>query len=179
LPSARSISGHAGWNLRVRGNYRKAYPGQKTTITSQGYSERQDDGWDRLAADLSRDWLDPESRTWSHTTSRTVHYTDAVTSFNGPIVRPGATGVAADALPDGRTRQIVYLAPGAKAGDRYVAGHQDVIALVEKTEKIQEFALDFPIPIEALGTALLDTALAPRRTCGGALCIDHRRHLPR
>lgn len=148
-----------GWNQRIRGNYRKAYPGQKTKTTSQGYSERQDDGWDRLSADFSREWLDPETRTLSRTTSRELSYTDGATKFNGPVVRPGADGVAAEALPDGRTRQVVYLAPGTQSSDRYIAGKPDVIALVEQTEKIQEFALDFAIPIEAVGTSFLDKAL--------------------
>ncbi len=148
-----------GWNRRVRGNYRKAYPGQKTTTLSQGYTERQDDGWDRQSADLSRDWLDPETRTWSRTASRELAYTDAGTQCNGPVVRAGASSIPAEAMPDGRTRQVVYLAPGTQPSDRYVAGKQDVIALVERTEKIQEYALDFPVPVEVLGTALLDTVL--------------------
>lgn len=148
-----------GWNRRVRGNYRKAYPGQKTTTLRQGFSERKDDGWDRSAADLSRDWMDPESRTWSRTTSREVSYTDAGTQLSGPVERPGASGIAEELLPDGRSRQVVYLAPGAQPSDRYITGKPDVIALVEKTEKIQEFALDFPVPVEAINSALLDAAL--------------------
>jgi hypothetical protein len=69
-----------GWNQRVRGSYRKAYPGQRTVTNSHGYSDRQDDGWDRLSADLSRHQLDPDRRTWTQTTSRSV-YNDAVTSL--------------------------------------------------------------------------------------------------
>jgi hypothetical protein len=148
-----------GWNKRVRGSYRKAYSGQKTVTNSSGYSERQDDGWDRLAADFSRDRLDPDQRTWSSVTSREVRYNDATTTFEGPVVRPGATGLAAELMPDGTTRQTAYLAPGAAATDRYQLGKQDVIALVEKTEKIQEFALDFAVPVEVLGDALLHQAL--------------------
>lgn len=153
------IPGMQGWNRRIRGNYRKAWPGQKTVANSHGYAERQDDGWDRVAADFSRDELDPESRTWYRITSREVTYTDAGSDFDGPAVRPGASGLGSETMPDGTTRQVVYLAPGAKASDRYVSGKQDVIALVERTEKIQEFALDFPVPREAIGTTLLDAAL--------------------
>jgi hypothetical protein len=148
-----------GWNQRIRGNYRKAYPGQQTKTTSQGYSERKDDGWDRLAADFSRDWLDPETRTLSTVTAREVSYNDGGQKLTGTVVRPGATGVPSEQLPDGRTRQIVYLQPGTQASNRYVSGQQDVIALCEHTEKIQEFALDFPIPIEAVGTAFLDKCI--------------------
>jgi len=161
----------SGWNQRVRGSYRKAYPGQKTVTNSHGYAERQDDGWDRLAADFSRDRLDPDLRTWSHVTSREVRYNDASTTFEGPIVRPGAIGSAAEQMPDGSTRQTVYLAPGASASDRYVSGKQDVIALVEKTEKIQEYALDFPVPVEVLGSALMDTVLGTTADAWGRTSV--------
>jgi len=160
-----------GWNQRVRGSYRKAYPGQHTTTNSHGYSERHDDGWDRLAADFSRDYLDPDTRTWAHTTSRVVGYNDGSTTFEGPINRPGGVGLGAEVLPDGNTRQVVYLSPGAVATDRYVSGKQDVIALVEKTEKIQEFALDFPIPVEVIGTAFMDQALGTTADAWGRTTV--------
>jgi hypothetical protein len=148
-----------GWNQRVRGNYRKAYPGQQTKTTSQGYAERKDDGWDRLASDMSRDWMDPETRTLSKVNAREVAYNDGGQRLTGTVVRPGAKQVMAEQLPDGRTRQIVYLQPNVQASNRYVNGQQDVIALCEHTEKIQEFALDFPIPVEAIGTTFLDKCI--------------------
>jgi hypothetical protein len=161
-----------GWNKRLRGSYRKAYPGQKTVTNSHGYSERLDDGWDRLSADFSRDRLDPDQRTWSKVTSREVHYNDSGVVYKGPVVRPGAAGLTPETMPDGTTRQTAYLAPGAVASDRYVLGQQDVIALVEKTEKIQEFALDFPVPIEAVGNALLDTVLGTTANLWGRTTVQ-------
>jgi hypothetical protein len=161
-----------GWNKRVRGNYRKAYPGQRTVTNSHGYAERQDDGWDRQAADFSREYLDPDTRTWSKTTSREVSYSDARTSFAGPIVRPGAQGLGSETLPSGGTRQVVYLAPGATASDRYVSGKQDIIALVEKTEKIQEFALDHPVPVEVIGNSILDMALGTTADLWGRTIVS-------
>jgi len=148
-----------GWNDRLRGTYRKAYPGQHTVANSHGYTARHDDGWDRMAADASREVLDPDSRTWSTTTSREVNYNDGRTSFQGPIVRPGASSLGSNTLPDGTDQNVAYLAPGASSSDRYVTGKPDVIALVEHTEKIQEFALDHPVPLEAVGTKLLDFIL--------------------
>lgn len=148
-----------GWNKRVRGSYRKAYPGQSTKTTEQGYSHRISDGWDQSASDFSRDWLDAETRTHTHITSRSVAYTDGGIQLTGPIVRPGASSASPEQLPNGKTRETIYLAPGTQPKDRYISGTPDVIALVERTDKIQEFALDFPIPAEAIGTSLLDTVL--------------------
>ena len=148
-----------GYNWRQRGVYRKAWPGQKATTTTEGYSEKEDDGWDRLSADFSRDRLDPLSRTWTQVTSRKVQYTDAGYSVTGPIRRDGAQGLASEMLPDGTAHSIVYLAPGAQASDRYVSGKQDVIPFVENAVKVQEFALDFPVPAEIISDTLLDTVL--------------------
>jgi hypothetical protein len=148
-----------GWNLRTRGTYRKVFPGQSTKTLSGGFTERQDDGWDRLAADFSRDQLDPLARVRTQITSRSVGYTDAGLTADGPVLRPGASGVVGNLLPDGTSQATVYLAPGAAATDRYTHAKQDVIALTERTRKVQEFALDFPVPAEVLDSPLLNAAL--------------------
>jgi hypothetical protein len=156
---ALDIQNLQGWNKRTRGSYRKASAGQKTKTTAEGYSERHDDGWDRLAADYSRDRLDPQARVWTNVTSRHVGYTDAGLSWAGPVVRAGAAGVPGDLLPDGTTLATVYLAPGSTASSRYVGGNKDVAALVERTVKVQEFALDYAVPAEVLDSILLNQAL--------------------
>lgn len=156
---AIDIAEMQGWNKRNRGSYRKAFPGDRTVTTAEGFSEKHDDGWDRLAADYSRDHLDPHRRVRTQITSHSVQYNDGGVSFEGPVNRPGATGIGTDVLPDGTLRSIVYLAPGSTQTNRYQTGMPDVIPLVERTHKIQEFALDYAVPEEALGTALLDTAL--------------------
>ena len=148
-----------GWNKRTRGSYRKAFAGQQSTTLSEGYSQKTDDGWDRLSADFSRDHLDPQRRQWTEIASRKVRYNDGGLSFEGPINRPGAVGVGTDLLPDGTTQAVVYLAPGATQSSRYVSGSQDVIALAERTTKIQEFSLDYGVVEEAIGTPLLDRVL--------------------
>lgn len=156
---ALDIPGMQGWNKRNRGSFRKAFPGQRTSTTAEGFSEKHDDGWDRLAADLSRDHLDPQRRVHTQITSRTIHYNDGGLSLEGPVNRPGAVGVGTDLLPDGTSHAVVYLAPGATQATRYQQGLPDVTALVERTQKVQEFALDYTVPEEVLGTVLLDTAL--------------------
>ncbi len=161
-----------GWNLRTRGSYRKAFPGQRTSTTSEGFSEKQDDGWDRLAADFSRDHLDPQRKQWTRITSRYVAYTDGGVSIAGPVERPGATGVGVDTLPDGTPQAIVYLAPGATRASRYQNGAQDVIPLVERTTKVQEFALDHAVPEETLGTSMLDQALGVTADLWGRTVIQ-------
>ena len=148
-----------GYNLRTRGTHRKAYQGQKTVTNSHGYSERQDDGWERTAADMTQDILDPDTRTWTQTTSRRVEYSDGHTVFEGPVNRPGASGLGSEVLPDGTTRNVVYLQPGATATDRYVSNKPDVIPFTEITEKVQEFAADFAIPAELIGSSLLNQVL--------------------
>jgi hypothetical protein len=148
-----------GWNVRTRGSYRPAAPGEHTVTNTAGFSEKHDDGWDRLAADFSRDHVDPIRRQWNETTSRKVRYNDSGVTMEGPVERPGAMGVASSVLPDGTKQAVVFLAPGAAQADRYLSGLKDVIALVERTEKIQEFALDYSVPEEIVGTVMLDEAL--------------------
>src|SRR5271170_2863558 len=81
----RAVEGDqiTGWTDRIRGMYRKAYPGQKTVTYTEGYSERTSSGWDRSGADYSRDRLDPDRRDWAQLTGRKVTYTDAGVSFSG------------------------------------------------------------------------------------------------
>jgi hypothetical protein len=148
-----------GWNIRKRGTYRKAYAGQKTSTRGEGFTEKLDDGWDRTAADFSRDRLDPLSRTRTQITANRVDYTDSGLSVSGQVNRPGASSVVSELLPDGTSTGIVYLTPGARSSDRYVTGKSDVIPFVEHTRKVQEYALDYPIPAEVLSTALLNTVL--------------------
>jgi hypothetical protein len=148
-----------GWNKRTRGSYRKAFAGQQTTTLSEGYSQKTDDGWDRLAADFSRDHLDPQRRQWTEIAARKVRYSDGGVAFEGSVNRPGAAGVGSDLLPDGTSQAVVYLAPGATLASRYVSGSHDVIPIAERTVKVQEYALDFAVPEEALGTPLLDQIL--------------------
>jgi len=45
-------------NRRVRGNYRKAYPGQRAVSMASGYTEKVDAGWDKSSQDMTRDRLD-------------------------------------------------------------------------------------------------------------------------
>src|ERR1017187_5144955 len=40
-----------GYNVRKRGNYRKAYPGQRSVSMSNGYTEKTDGGWDKSTQD--------------------------------------------------------------------------------------------------------------------------------
>ena len=148
-----------GFQERRRGTYRKAYPGQKTVSAKGGYSEKIDDGWDRSTKDLSRDKVDSDRHSWTQMTGRRVSYTDAGLKFEGPINRPGAATIQPHILPDGSKEFIVYLNPTAKLEDRYVSGAQDVIPFVESTQRIQEYSLDYPLPLEVLETDLLDFAL--------------------
>lgn len=158
----RNIEGNEeirGWTDRRRGSYRKAYPGQRTSVLTAGFAERVDSGWDKQAADWSRDKLDPERQDWTSITGRKVTYTNAGIGYQGTIQRPGAPNLFAEILPDGTSRYISYLQPGAKPADRYVNGKQDVIPFSESTELVQEFALDYPVPFEIIQTSLLDTIL--------------------
>ena len=157
-----------GFQQRRRGTYRKAYPGQKAMTTTSGFSEKVDEGWDRLGSDFSRDKLDSFRRERTQITSRNIRYSDAGLAFEGPVNRVG-TGLANYApvvLPDGTQQFVLYLnstagqnGQGSVPADRYVRGIQDIIALTEKVEKVQEFALDYPVPVEVLGSAFLDTIL--------------------
>jgi hypothetical protein len=148
-----------GYQERRRGTYRKAYPGQKTVSSKNGYSEKIDDGWDRSARDLSRDKVDTARHSWTQMTGRRVSYTDAGLTFEGPINRPDAATIRPRVLPDGSKEFVVYLDPNAKLEDRYVSNKQDVIPFVEHTKRIQEYSLDYPLPLEVLETDLLDFAL--------------------
>lgn len=168
--AVRGPEGVEGWTQRRRGTYRKAFPGQKTMTTTSGYSEKIDEGWDYLASDFSRDRLDAFRRERTQITSREIHYSDAGLSFEGPVNRlgdgrPNYQGVT---LPDGTQQWVLFLNSSAAAAfggtgsapvDRYVLGIEDIIPLSEKVEKVQEFALDYPLPQEVLTTALLDTVL--------------------
>ena len=165
-----------GLSDRLRGTYRKAYPGQKTSSYTGGYTDKIDSGWDRTGSDFSRDRLDPERRTWTQITGRRVGYSDAGVQFSGAINRPNAAPLIPVQLPDGTFEYVSYLAPGSQPTDRYVSGKQDVIPFAESTELTQEFTLDYPLPAELLQTDLFDqllgtTQLPWGRTSVGALSV--------
>jgi hypothetical protein len=155
----RSLESIPGWRERKRGTYRKAYPGQQATSLIGGYSQKVDEGWDRLSADFSRDKLDVNRRTKTAITSREVRYTDAGVEFVGPVNRPGATSVPTVMLPDGSTQQVVFLDPTHIPADRYNNGAPNVIAFSERTSRVQEFALDYAVPQEVIESSLIDTIL--------------------
>src|SRR5208282_382092 len=176
--ATRPVSGTViqGQSDRLRGTYRKAYPGQKTSSYTGGYTEKIDTAWDRSGYDFSRDRLDPERRQWTQITGRRVGYSDAGVSFHGTVNRPNASNIKPAQLPDGTYQYIYYLAPGTQPTDRYVNGKQDVIPFVENTELTQEFALDYPMPAELLQTDLFDQLLGTTqspwdRTSLGALPV--------
>jgi hypothetical protein len=148
-----------GYSTRKRGNFRKAYPGQHSVSMASGYTEKTDAGWDRATQDMSRDWLNSHRRQWTQTTGRRVTYTDSGLSFQGTVSRPDADGVTPVTLPDGSKEFTVYLQPGATPKDRYVSGQQDVIPFTENTTRVQEYALDYPLPPEIFQTDLLDFVL--------------------
>jgi hypothetical protein len=157
----RQISGTRiqGYSDRLRGVYRKAFPGQKTSAYTGGASEKVDTGWDRQAADYSRDKTDADKRQWTQIAARRVSYTDAGVSFEGSVNRPLASNLIPVILPDGTMEYVAYLQPGAQPSDRYVSGKQDVIPFAEHTELTQEFSLDYPMPYEVLQTSLFNTVL--------------------
>ena len=157
----RAVDGDTivGWTDRIRGTYRKAYPGQRTVSLTEGYSERTSAGWDKSGSDYSRDKLDTDRRDWTQITGRKVTYTDAGVSYRGAVNRPQAAGVTPVVQPDGTSQYVVYLQPGAQPSDRYVSGKQDVIPFAEHTELVQEYSLDYPVPFEVLQTSLLDGIL--------------------
>jgi hypothetical protein len=148
-----------GWTDRHRGSYRKAYPGERTTVMTGGFAERINTGWDTQTSDWSRDKLDPEREDWTQITGRKVTYTNAGVSLAGTVQRPTAPNLFPETLPDGTKKYVSYLQPGAQPSDRYILGKQDVIPFSESTELVQEYALDYPVPFELLQTALLDTIL--------------------
>ena len=155
----RTLEGIQGWRERRRGTYRKAYPGQQTVSLTGGYSQKIDEGWDRLTSDFSRDKLDVNRRTRTEITSREVRYTDAGVDFIGPVNRPGASSIPTVMLPDGSTQQIVYLDGTKIPKDRYMFGAPNVIAFSERTSRVQEFALDYSVPKEVIESSLFDTIL--------------------
>jgi hypothetical protein len=155
----RLLDNTPGYNVRKRGNLRKAYPGQHSISMSSGYTEKTDGGWDKASQDMSRDWLNIHRRQWTQITGRRVTYTDSGLVFQGSVSRPDADGVTPVTLPDGSKDYIVYLQPGAQPSDRYVNGEQDVIPFTENTTRVQEYALDYPMPPEILQEDLLDFVL--------------------
>jgi hypothetical protein len=157
----RGPEGIEGLTQRRRGTYRKAYPGQKTMTTTSGFSEKIDDGWDTLSSDFSRDKLDALRRQRAQITSRNIRYSDAGLCFEGPVNRNGQDlgNYQPQIMPDGTLQYVLFLNSNASLADRYVNGTQDVIALSEKVEKVQEFALDYPVPLEVLEAQLLDHIL--------------------
>ena len=154
-----------GFSTRRRGVHRKPYPGQRSKTLAEGYHSMEGAGWDRMAADLSQDRLDPNRRQWTQTTGRQVSYTDAGLRLSGTIQRPGADEalVPPETLPDGSTRQVVQLQESTQPSKRYTDGSQDVLPLSEILEKVQEFSLDYPVPLEILESTMLDDILGTRK----------------
>jgi hypothetical protein len=151
-----------GYTTRTRGIFRKMYPGQRATVLTAGFTEKTDEGWDRTSSDFSREKLDSFRRTHSSTTGREVSYTDSGLSFHGAVNRPNAStdDILPTLLPDGTKDWTLYLSSSKRnKKDRYFSGAQDLLSIVEQTEKIQEFALDFPLPLEVLETDMLDTLM--------------------
>jgi hypothetical protein len=146
-------------NRRVRGNYRKAYPGQRAVSMASGYTEKVDAGWDKSSQDMTRDRLDTHRRLWVQMTGTRFQYTHSGIEFKGAVTRPGASTVTPVVLPDGSKESVVYLQPNAQPSDRYISGEQDVIAWSEQTDRVQEYALDYPLTPEILQSSLLDFAL--------------------
>ncbi len=152
----RSTPTVEGFSDRHRGVHRKAYPGDRSATNSQGLHEFQDAGWDRYAPDLSQDTQDVLRREWTRTTGRRTQLTDAGLSFEGPVLRPDATGVTPEPMPDGTARFPVLLTPGADGRDRYLKGSPDLLPFSEHLDRVTEFPVDFPVPAEALETDYLD-----------------------
>lgn len=151
-----------GWSNRRRGVYRKTYPGERTTVLTDGFTEKHNAGWDKAASDFSREKQDPLKRTRIETNGRKLSFNDSGLSMEGFINRPGAleTDITPKLLPDGSKEWILYLNGLSSDGiTRYTEGAQDMIPLVERTEKIPEFALDYTVPIEVLETYLMDVIL--------------------
>ena len=157
--AVRPVEGVDGLSTRKRGSYRKAYPGQKTVTTTEGFTEKVAGDWDRSGKDLSRDHLNADRRTWTQITGRRVEYSDAGIIFKGAVNRPKADNIIPRILPDGSSEYVLFLEPGAQESDRYIGGKQDVIAWSENTQRVQEFALDYPLPQEILETDLLNDVL--------------------
>ena len=148
-----------GLNERKRGNYRKAWSGDHAVSTSQGYTEKTDTGWDRSSRGFDREDVDASRRTWKTVTSRQVSYSDAGLTFEGPAVRPDASNINPSVMMDGSREYALYLQPGAQLSDRYLNGQKDVTPFSESVTRVQEFALDYPLPPEVLQTSLIDSIL--------------------
>jgi len=160
--ATRPLDDVPGRSNRVRGVYRKTYPGDRTTVLTDGYTEKHDDGWDKTSADFAREKQDPFRRSKIMTNGRELSFNDSGLSMTGFVHRPGAsaTDISPLLLPDGSQEWILYLSGTTQDGTtRYTKGTPDMIPLVENTKKISEFALDYTIPIEALETSLMDTIL--------------------
>ena len=160
-------------NERKRGNFRKTYPGQRGVSMAGGYTERVGTGWDRSSQGFDRENVDAPSRTWTRVTSRRVEYSDLGLVFEGPSVRPDAPPetVTPTVMPDGSREYVEYLRPGAKSADRYMDGKPDVVAYSERVERIQEFALDYPLPPEVMQTDLLDHVLGTTESPWGSTAV--------
>jgi len=151
-----------GYTNRKRGIFRKMYPGQKTSVLTAGFTEKEDEGWDKTSSDFSREKLDAFRRALLSSTGRKLAYTDAGLAFQGAVNRPNAStdDILPLTLPDGTQEWILYLSSTNRAKrDRYFSGATDLAPIVEHTEKIQEFALDFPLPLEVLESTTMDTLL--------------------
>lgn len=147
-----------GYSTRWRGVHRQPYPGQRSSTSSHGLHRFEDAGWDKMTRDLSEESLDPDRRELVRTTGRSVDYTEAGIRFRGPVNRPGADNsvVPSELLPDGTTRQVVFLQDGGRHGDAYLDGRPDMLPVVESLERVQEFGLDFPVPREVLESDFMD-----------------------
>ena len=51
----RPLDDTPGYSKRIRGVYRKTYPGERATILTDGFTEAHAEGWDKAAADFSRE----------------------------------------------------------------------------------------------------------------------------
>jgi hypothetical protein len=66
-------------------------------------------------------------------------------------------------LPDGTEQWPVFLQHDKDTKTRYFDGQKDMLPVSEVLERIQEFALDFPVPQEVLETDYLDNMLGLKR----------------
>lgn len=163
--ATRSQQKIPGLSTRHRGVHRKPYPGQRSKTLQAGLHDFEGAGWERMGADLSHDKLDTDRHQRTETTGRSVRYTDAGLSFSGVVHRPGAPKdlVPEEILPDGTKRQMVFLKEKNHPHTRYLDGQLDMLPVSEKLDKVQEFALDFPVPYEILESTLLDDVLGTKR----------------
>jgi hypothetical protein len=165
--TTRHIAGDVpSWSERLRGVYRKAYPGQHTIAQTEGYTAKLDQSWDHAAADFSRDKVDSFRRTHFTSTGRAVERTDSSLKYEGFVHRPQASSddITPHILPDGSKEWVLYLDWKEKDyKTRYFSKQQDMMPFVEKMEKIQEFGLDYPLPLEMFETDMWDKVLGLTR----------------